>query len=81
MEYSMEYPNGVPLKIIYWSNLRLYQHGEVFRCTYFLLQFNAVHELAAILKFRRYFVYPLIIGLLAKVGSDRIMRDGLLLQT
>ena len=59
MEYPMEYPNGVPLKIIYWSNLIFYQHGEVFRCTYFLLH-NAVHELAAILKFRRYFVYPLL---------------------
>ena len=35
MEYPMEYLNGVPLKIIYWSNLILYQHGEVFRFTYF----------------------------------------------
>ena len=52
----MDYPNGVPLKIIYWSYLILNQHGEVISCAYLLLQFDAVHELAAILKFCRYFV-------------------------
>ena len=54
-----EVPKWSTPKIIYWSNLILYQHGEVFRCTYLLLQFNAVHKLAAILKLRRHFMYPL----------------------
>ena len=50
--------------------LNTYQHGEAFRCilplfissfpALRLLLFDAVHELAAILKFRRYFMYPLL---------------------
>ena len=67
MEYPMENPNGVPLKIIYWLNYILYEHRKVFRCTYLLLQFDAVHELAATLKFRGYFVYPLLYCIFSQI--------------
>ena len=30
-------PYGLPLKIVYWPNKTLYQHGKPFRCTYLYL--------------------------------------------